>query len=27
MCFAGDGPDIARGVELFGDWLRRQPGR
>ena len=25
MCFAGDGADIARAVELFGAWLARQP--
>jgi aspartate/methionine/tyrosine aminotransferase len=24
FCFAGDGTDIARGVELFGGWLRRE---
>jgi aspartate/methionine/tyrosine aminotransferase len=23
MCFAGDGTDILRGVELLGDWLQR----
>ena len=25
MCFAGDGDEIARGVELLGEWLTRQP--
>jgi len=24
MCFAGDGADIARALELFGAWLARQ---
>lgn len=27
MCFAGDGAEIARGVELLGDWLAAQPRR
>ena len=24
MCFAGDGDDITRAVEILGDWLARQ---
>jgi aspartate/methionine/tyrosine aminotransferase len=27
MCFAGDGGEIAQAVELFGEWLARQPVR
>ncbi len=26
LCFAGDGDEIARGVDILGDWLVRQPG-
>jgi aspartate/methionine/tyrosine aminotransferase len=27
LCFAGDGDDIARAVEIMGDWLKREPTR
>ena len=27
MCFAGDGAEISRGIELFGAWLRSQTRR